>query len=112
MIRSVDGIRTTGVEATLTLLAHLVDAETLEVGCEDARRRRLTSVAALRAYLDRWQQRGRPGQVKLRELLANTFLSTPPQHRQGTVTANLEKGLLTSRLTPLGLNYSRSESGE
>ena len=56
MIRVVDGIPTTGVEATLLLLAHLVDQETLEVVCEDARRRRLTSLPALHAYLDRWRQ--------------------------------------------------------
>jgi hypothetical protein len=76
MIRMVDGVPTTGVEATMLLLAHLVDAEALEVACEDARRRRLTSMAALHAYLDRWQQRGRPGQLNLRRLLAEL----DPQH--------------------------------
>ena len=59
MIRTVRGLRVTGVEATLVRLAHVLDSEALEVACEDARRRRLTSIPALRAYLDR---HARPGQ--------------------------------------------------
>jgi very-short-patch-repair endonuclease len=89
MIRNVDGVPTTGVEATLTLLAHLVDAETLEVACEDARRRRLTSVTALGAYLDRWQQRGRPGQVKLRALLAELDPRHPARSKLEVLTRRL-----------------------
>ena len=49
MVRRVAGFRATGVEATLLCLAHLFDGEAFEVACEDARRRRLTSVPALRA---------------------------------------------------------------
>jgi very-short-patch-repair endonuclease len=89
MIRNVDGIPTTGLEATLTLLAHLVDAETLEVACEDARRRRLTSIAALRAYLERWQQRGRPGQVKLRRLLDELDPAHPARSKLEVLTRRL-----------------------
>jgi very-short-patch-repair endonuclease len=89
MIRMVDGIPTTGVEATLLLLAHLVDAETLEVACEDARRRRLTSMSALRAYLERWQQRGRPGQVKLRALLSELDPVHPARSKLEVLTRRL-----------------------
>jgi very-short-patch-repair endonuclease len=89
MIRTVDGIPTTGVEATLTLLAHLVDAETLEVACENARRRRLTSVTALRTYLDVWQQRGRPGQVKLRQLLDELDPTHPARSKLEVLTRRL-----------------------
>jgi very-short-patch-repair endonuclease len=89
MIRNVDGIPTTGVEATLLLLAHLVDAETLEVACEDARRRRLTSMAALGAYLDRWQQRGRPGLVNLRALLSELDPQHPARSKLEVLTRRL-----------------------
>ena len=69
MVRTIAGVRTTGVECTLLRLAHLLDAEAFEVACEDARRRRLTSVAALRSYLARFGRRGRPGVVSMRRLL-------------------------------------------
>jgi hypothetical protein len=39
MIRTVDGIRVTGVEATLMRLASVLDAEQFEIACEDARHR-------------------------------------------------------------------------
>jgi very-short-patch-repair endonuclease len=68
MIRRVRGIPVTGVEATLLALAHELSAEALEIACEDARRRRLTSVPALRAYLDRYGRRGRPGVAALKHL--------------------------------------------
>jgi very-short-patch-repair endonuclease len=66
MIRSVGGLPTTGVEATLLRLAHVLDDEAFEIACEDARRRRLTSVPALRHYLERHGRRGRPGVRALR----------------------------------------------
>jgi len=69
MIRTHRGLRVTGPEATLVRLAHILDAEALEVACEDARRRRLTSVEALRAYLDRFGASGRPGIAPMRTLL-------------------------------------------
>ena len=68
-VREVRGIRVTGVEATLVRLAHLLDEESFEIACEDARRRRLTSVPALRSYLDRFARRGRPGVATMRRLL-------------------------------------------
>jgi hypothetical protein len=69
MVRTVAGFRTTGVECTLLRLAHLLDDEAFEIACEDARRRRLTSVSALRAYLERFGRRGRPGVAPMRRLL-------------------------------------------
>jgi hypothetical protein len=69
MVRTVGGLRATGVEATLLRLAHLLDEEPFEIACEDARRRRLTSVPALRTYLERFGRRGRPGVAPLRLLL-------------------------------------------
>jgi very-short-patch-repair endonuclease len=69
MVRRVRGIRVTGVEATLLALAHVLEPERFEVACEDARRRRLTSVPALGAYLDRFGRHGRNGVSSLRRLL-------------------------------------------
>ncbi len=54
MPRRYHDVPVTGVEATLVALAHVLDAEAFEIACEDGRRRRLTSVASLRAYLDRY----------------------------------------------------------
>jgi hypothetical protein len=53
MIRMVRRLPVTGVECTLLSLAASLDSEALEIACEDARRRRLTSVPAMRAYLGR-----------------------------------------------------------
>ena len=69
MIRRVRGLPVTGPEYTLLWLAHELDDEAFEIACEDARRRGLTSVPALRAYLDRYGTRGRPGVAALRHLL-------------------------------------------
>jgi very-short-patch-repair endonuclease len=69
MVRDVRGFPATGVEATLVSLAHCLDADAFEIACEDARRRRLTSVAAMTAYLDRWGRRGRPGIAATRALV-------------------------------------------
>jgi hypothetical protein len=41
----------TGVEATLVALAALLTDEAFEIACEDARRRRLTSITAIRHHL-------------------------------------------------------------
>ncbi len=60
---------TAGPEATLVALAAVLDHEAFEIACEDARRRRLTSVPALRAYLERFASCGRPGVTALRNLL-------------------------------------------
>jgi hypothetical protein len=69
MIRTLRGLRVTGVECTLLTLAACLDGEALEIACEDARRRRLTSVPALRAYLERFGHKGRPGVQVLRRLV-------------------------------------------
>jgi hypothetical protein len=70
MIRRAEGLRVTGIEATLLALAATLDDEALEIACEDARRRELTAVPALRAYLDRHGRAGRPGIANPRALLA------------------------------------------
>jgi hypothetical protein len=69
MVRRHRGLRVTGVEATLVALARALDAEAFEIACEDARRRRLTSVPALRTYLERHGRRGLPGVRTTRDLL-------------------------------------------
>jgi very-short-patch-repair endonuclease len=69
MVREWRGLRVTGVEATLTALALKLDAEALEIACEDARRRRLTSIPALRAYLSRFDRPARPGAAGIRRLV-------------------------------------------
>jgi very-short-patch-repair endonuclease len=70
MVRTVDGIRVTGVEATIVRLGSILDEQAFEIACEDARRRHLTSVPAIDAYLDRFGKRGRPGTAATRRLLA------------------------------------------
>jgi len=62
-------VRVTGVEATLVALAHALDDEAFEIACEDARRRRLTTVSGLNSYLDRFGRRGLPGVAATRALL-------------------------------------------
>jgi len=69
MIRRWRGIRVTGMEATLLALGAALDSEAFEIACEDARRRHLTSVPALRAYLARFGRGGRAGVVPMRALL-------------------------------------------
>jgi very-short-patch-repair endonuclease len=70
MVRTFNGFRVVGVEACLVqLAAALDDDEALEIACEDARRRLLTGIPALRKYLDMHGGRGRDGVVRLRALL-------------------------------------------
>jgi hypothetical protein len=70
MVRQVRDLRVTGVECTLVQLASALDSEALEVAAEDARRRRLTGVPALRRYLERHGRSGRPGVHAMRRLVA------------------------------------------
>ena len=93
MIRHVRGVAVTGVEPTLLALAHELDDESLEVACEDARRRRLTSVPAMRAYLDRFARRGRPGVVSMRRLLAEL----DPRHPSRSTLEVKTRRLLVAR---------------
>jgi very-short-patch-repair endonuclease len=69
MVRRHRGLRVTGIEATLVALARRLEGEEFEIACEDARRRRLTGVPALRAYVDRFGRRGLPGLGATRDLL-------------------------------------------
>jgi very-short-patch-repair endonuclease len=69
MVRRQRGMRVTGIEATLVALAHALDAEAFEIACEDARRRGLTGVPALRNYLERFGRKGLPGVAVTRDLL-------------------------------------------
>ena len=69
MVRRRRGLRVTGVEPTLVSLAASLDDEAFEIACEEARRRRLTSVPALHAHLTRFARAGRPGVAALRRLL-------------------------------------------
>ena len=76
MLRRQRGLMTTGVEATLLALAAVLPEEAFEIACEDARRRRLTSVPSLRSHVARFGRAGRPGVSELRQLL----LSIDPTH--------------------------------
>jgi len=69
MVRFHRGLRVTGPEATLVRLAHRLDDEAFEIACEDARRRRLTTMPGLRSYVDRYARRGQRGVAPMRALL-------------------------------------------
>ena len=107
MIRRVGGLRTTGVEATLLRLAHLLDEESFEIACEDARRRQLTSIPALRAYLRRFARQGRPGVSRLRRLIDELDATWPSR---STLEVKTRRLLVANGLTdftrefPLGWN--------
>jgi len=92
MIRTVNGLPTTGVEATLLRLAHVLDDEAFEIACEDARRRHLTSILALRRYLERHARRGRPGVSALRSMLA----ALDPEHPARSTLEVLTRRLLVA----------------
>src|SRR5262245_25999833 len=74
MVQRVRGLPVAGVEATLMVLAHELDDVALEIACEDARRRQLTSIPALHAYLDRFATPGRPGVAGLRRVVTQLDL--------------------------------------
>jgi very-short-patch-repair endonuclease len=107
MIRRVRGLPVTGPEYTLLWLAHELDDEAFEIACEDARRRRLTSVPALRAYLDRFGQRGRPGVASMRRLLDQL---DPTHPSRSTLEVKTRRLLVAHGITdfvsefPLGWN--------
>jgi very-short-patch-repair endonuclease len=89
MLRTIRGVRVTGVEPTLVALAHALDPEAFEIAFEDARRRRLTSVAAVNAYLDRWGRSGRPGVAATRALVAELDPVHPARKRLEVKTRRL-----------------------
>jgi very-short-patch-repair endonuclease len=66
VLRRVRGLPVTGVEATLLALGAVLEDEAFEIAFEDARRRNLTSIRAVYAYLERHGRRGRPGVGALR----------------------------------------------
>lgn len=108
MIRTVRGIPTTGIEATLQALAHVLDPVGLEVACEDARRRGLTSVPALRRYLERHGGRGRPGTSRLRALLADLDPRWPSRSKLEVLTRRL---LVAHGLTDFVREHALVEDG-
>jgi hypothetical protein len=69
MVRRYRSLPVTGIESTLVAFGALLEDEPFEIAGEDARRRGFTSVAALRAHLDRYGRAGRPGVGALRALL-------------------------------------------
>ena len=95
MIREHRGWRVTGIEPTLLSLAHQLDGESFEIACEDARRRRLTTIAALDAHLVRFG-RGRPGSRSLRALLDQL---DPAHPSRSTLEVKTRRLLVAHRLT-------------
>jgi hypothetical protein len=93
MLRRHRGMLTTGVEATLLGLAATLGEEELEIACEDARRRRLTSVPGLRSYLERFGRAGRPGVRGLRRLLRDL----DPTHSSRSTLEVKARRLLVAR---------------
>jgi hypothetical protein len=108
MVRRVRGLPVTGVEATLMALAHELDAVALEVACEDARRRRLTSIPALRAYLDRHAGSGRDGVRALRGLLDELDPKYPSRSTLEVLTRRL---LVANSLTGFTREFPLSWKG-
>jgi predicted transcriptional regulator of viral defense system len=96
MTREVKGLRVTGIEATLSSLAFSLDTEDLEIACEDARRRRLTSVPALRAYLTRFSRPGRRGTAALGALLDEL---DPREPSRSTLEVKTRRLLATHRIS-------------
>jgi very-short-patch-repair endonuclease len=92
MVRRIRGLPVTGVEATLLALARDLDGVALEVAFEDARRRRLTSLAAMQAHLDRFGMSGRTGVAALRQLLRDL----DPKHPSRSTLEVLTRRLLVS----------------
>src|SRR5262249_51924950 len=75
--------------ATMLALASRLDAQPLEVACEDARRRRLTTVPALDAYLQRYGRSGRRGAPRLRALLRELDPAHPSRSKLEVLTRRL-----------------------
>jgi very-short-patch-repair endonuclease len=108
MIRTHRGVRVTGVEATLVALAHALDGEAFEIACEDARRRRLTTVAALRAYLDRFGRRGMPGLQATRALLNEL---DPVHPSRSTLEVKTRRLLVAHGITEFVREYPLEANG-
>jgi hypothetical protein len=94
-VRTWNGVRVAGVEATLVALASALEEEPLEIACEDARRRRLTTIPALRAYLTRFARPGVAGITRLRTMVDELDPSAPSRSTLEVKTRRLlvERGL-------------------
>ena len=108
MLRRRRRLLVTGAEATLIALGARVDAEAFEIACEDARRRRLTSVPALRAYLARFGGRGIAGVGSMRELLADL---DPVHPSRSTLEVKTRRLLVANGFTDFTREYPLSWNG-
>jgi very-short-patch-repair endonuclease len=108
MIRTHRGVRVTGIEATLVALAHELDSEAFEIACEDARRRRLTTVSALRAYLERFGRRGLPGIQATRSLLDQL---DPKHPSRSTLEVKTRRLLVANGVTDFAREYPLDWNG-
>ncbi len=97
MLRQHRGLNTTGVEATLIALATALETEAFEIACEDARRRRLTSVPALHASLDRFGSSGRAGIIATRRLLHEL---DPLHPSRSTLEVKTRRLLVANHISP------------
>jgi hypothetical protein len=109
MVRRVRGLRVTGVECTLVQLAACLDQETLEIAAEDARRRQLTSVPAMRRYLDRYGRSGRPGVRALRALVREL---DPVHPSRSTLEVKTRRLLVANGITDFVREYPLEWNGE
>jgi very-short-patch-repair endonuclease len=96
MVRRHRGILTAGPEQTLVALAASLEGEAFEIACEDARRRRLTTVPALESYLRRFGRAGRPGVGAMRELLREL---DPKRPSRSTLEVKTRRLLASSGMT-------------
>jgi very-short-patch-repair endonuclease len=96
MIRTVRGLRVTGVEATLVRLAHVLDDEALEVAYEDARRRQLTSIPVMKAYLARHARAGQRGLASIGSVTAQL---DPAHPSRSTLEVKTRRLLTANGLT-------------
>ncbi len=96
MVREHRGFRVTGVEATLVALAAVLEPEAFEIAFEDARRRRLTSIPALQAYLDRFGGTRRMGVLATRRLIRDL---DPVHPARSTLEVKTRRLLVTNGIT-------------
>jgi hypothetical protein len=93
MVRQHRGFRVVGPERALVSVAHRLPGEAFEIACEDARRRRLTTVAALRAYLTRFGGQRLPGAPATHALLC----MLDPVHPSRSTLEVMTRRLLVSK---------------
>lgn len=93
-LRQRHGLLVTGVEPTLLALAASLDSEAFEIACEDARRRRMTSVPALRTFVASSPRR--PGLAQVRVLLDEL---DPVYAARSTLEVKTRRLLVAAELT-------------